>query len=98
MKESAETKSTYRVPLLVFRFLISLLIEGRAIMCIKSYLPSFSIGKQREAHIHKMNVRKRSDTQRMRETERNREIEKQEENREIERQEENREKERQRYY
>ena len=35
-----------RVPLIVFRFLMCLQIEGRAIMCIKSCLPVFPIGKQ----------------------------------------------------
>ena len=41
----------YSVPFIVFRFVMSLLIEGLAIMCIKSYLPDFSIGKQPEAHL-----------------------------------------------
>ena len=35
-----------RAPLIVFRFLMCLLIEGRALLCIKSCLPVFSIGKQ----------------------------------------------------
>ena len=39
----------YRVPHIVFRFLMSLLIGGRAIMCMKSGLPASSIGKQWEA-------------------------------------------------
>ena len=38
------------MPHIVFRFLASLLIEGRAIMCIRFYLPAFSIGKQWDAH------------------------------------------------
>lgn len=38
------------LPLVVFRFLMSLLIEGRANMCVKSWLLAFSIGKQWEAH------------------------------------------------
>ena len=37
-------------PPIVFRFLISWLIEGQAIISIKSRLPAFSIGKQLEAH------------------------------------------------
>ena len=40
---------SYYVPLIVFRFLISLLIEGRAIVCKKSCLPAFLIGKQSNA-------------------------------------------------
>ena len=34
-------RGSYRVPLIVFQFLMSLLIEGRAIMCIKFCLPDF---------------------------------------------------------
>ena len=34
----------YSVPLILFRFLISLLIEGSAVMCVKPYLPAFSFG------------------------------------------------------
>ena len=39
----------YRMPQVVFRFLMSLLIEGRAIMCVITCLSAFSIGKQWEA-------------------------------------------------
>ena len=42
--------SRYRVPHIVFRFFTSILIEGRAIICMKSCLPALSIGKQFEAH------------------------------------------------
>ena len=43
--------STYSLPLIYFRFLISWLMDGRATMCIKSCLRAFSIGKQWEAHL-----------------------------------------------
>ena len=38
------------MPLIVFRSLMPLFIEGRAIMCLKSFLSAFKIGKQLEAH------------------------------------------------
>ena len=45
------TYRTYRVPHVVFRFLMSFLIKGRAIMCVKckmlSYLPSRSENNER---------------------------------------------------
>ena len=38
----------YGVPHIVFRFLICLLIEGRAIICLQSGVPTHSIGEQSE--------------------------------------------------
>ena len=41
----------YCVPHIVFRFLIFLLNEDRAIICLKPYLPAFWIRKQCELHL-----------------------------------------------
>ena len=42
-------QTTIRVPQNVFRFLLPLLFQGRAVICIKSCLTVISIGKQCEA-------------------------------------------------
>ena len=43
-------QAIYRVPHIVFRFVVSLLVEDQAVICIKCCLPAFSIGKQCEGH------------------------------------------------
>ena len=47
---------TYRVSHIVFRLFMSLLIEGLAIMGIKSYLPAFSIENNERSNVCKVHI------------------------------------------
>ena len=52
-REKERIHLSYSVPLIVFRFLMSLLIEGIAVMCFKTYPPAFSFGTQYDGLISK---------------------------------------------